>query len=148
MFMAGDIFQDIYATMDDSENIERDYLLSRCYRTDPKLFMIAQGMGWGLFEPNKFRWLSDSAWEMCGYNVSKTNETTYKLTREHILRFDNFQDPGTCFNPVFADDIRDTSKEVVGIIKNLKQEFPNLSPDDICVIYIDDSQYIYSSFAS
>lgn len=145
VFMAGDIFQDIYATMDDSENIERDYLLSRCYRTDPKLFMIAQGMGWGLFEPNKFRWLSDSAWEMCGYNVSKTNETTYKLTREHILRFDNFQDPGTCFNPVFADDIRDTSKEVVGIIKNLKQEFPNLSPDDICVIYIDDSQYIYNS---
>lgn len=145
VFMAGDIFQNIYATLDDNENVERDYLLCRCYRTDPKLFMIAQGLGWGLFEHDKLRWLSDRAWELCGYMISKSNKTTYTLTREHLLRFDNFQDSGSCFTPIFADDINDTSQEVINIIKNLKQEFPNLSPDDLCVIYIDESQYVYNS---
>lgn len=145
VFVAGDIFQDIYATLDEGENIERDYLLSRCYRTDPKLFMIAQGLGWGLFEQEKLRWLSDSAWNLCGYSIEKENNTIYKLTREHLRRFDNFQDPGTCFCTTFAEYISDTSKEVVAIIKKLQIEFPNLTPDDLCVIYLDDSQYVYNS---
>lgn len=145
VFVAGDIFQDIYATLDEGENIERDYLLSRCYRTDPKLFMIAQGLGWGLFEQEKLRWLSDSAWNLCGYSIEKEKNTIYKLTREHLRRFDNFQDPGTCFSTSFAENIYDTSKEVVEIIKLLKKEFPNLTPDDLCVIYLDDSQYVYNS---
>ena len=144
VFVAGDIFQDIYATLDEGENIERDYLLSRCYRTDPKLFMIAQGLGWGLFEQEKLRWLSDSAWNLCGYSIEKENNI-YKLTREHLRRFDNFQDPGTCFCTSFAETIYDTSKDVVAIIKKLQIEFPNLTPDDICVIYLDDSQYVYNS---
>lgn len=144
VFAAGDIFQDIFETLEDSEKVERDYLLSRCYRTDPKLFMIAQGLGWGLFEEEKLRWLSDDAWKVCGYNVSiKGNE--YSLSRENLLRFDNFKDPKECFNAIFADDISDTSSEVIDIIKNLKTEFPELSPNDVCVIYIDDSQYIYNS---
>ena len=145
VFVAGDIFQDIHATLDEGENIERDYLLSRCYRTDPKLFMIAQGLGWGLFEQEKLRWLSDGAWNLCGYSIEKEKNTIYKLTREHLRRFDNFQDPGTCFSTSFAENIYDTSKEVVGIIKLLKKEFPNLTPDDLCVIYLDDSQYVYNS---
>lgn len=145
VFIAGDIFQTIYATLDNNENVERDYLLCRCYRTDPKLFMIAQGLGWGLFEHEKLRWLSDSAWELCGYRISKSDKTIYSLTREHLHRFDNFQDTGSCFTPVFAEKIHDTSEEVINIISNLKQEFPNLSPDDLGVIYIDDSQYIYNS---
>lgn len=145
VFVAGDIFQDIYATLDESEKIERDYLLSRCYRTDPKLFMIAQGLGWGLFEQEKLRWLSDKAWMTCGYNIKKDNDTVYTLTREYLRRFDNFQDTGACFSTSFAENIQDTSKEVVAIIESLKQEFSNLTPDDLCVIYLDDSQYVYNS---
>lgn len=145
VFVAGDIFQDIYATLDEGENVERDYLLSRCYRTDPKLFMIAQGLGWGLFEQEKLRWLSDGAWEMCGYIIKKENKSDYILTREYLRRFDDFQDTGTCFNISFAENISDTSKEVVRIVKKLKHEFPNLTPDDLCVIYLDNSQYVYNS---
>lgn len=145
VFAAGDIFQDIYETLGDTEKIERDYLLSRCYRTDPKLFMIAQGLGWGLFESEKLRWLSDSAWEACGYNVSIKNEYEYTLSREHLLRFDNFQDPGVCFSTIFSDDISNTSNDVIRIISQLKQEFNELTPNDICVIYIDDAQYVYNS---
>lgn len=145
VFAAGDIFQDIYETLGDTEKVERDYLLSRCYRTDPKLFMIAQGLGWGLFESEKLRWLSDGAWEACGYKVSIENETRYKLSREHLLRFDNFQDPGVCFNTIFSDDISNTSRDVIYIIQHLKREFNEITPNDICVIYIDDDQYVYNS---
>ena len=145
VFVAGDIFQDIYATLEEGENVERDYLLSRCYRTDPKLFMIAQGLGWGLFEEEKLRWLSDGAWEMCGYHIEKENNSVYKLTREYLRRFEDFQDTSPCFSTLFADNILDTSKEVVEIIKKLIKEFPNLMPDDLCVIYLDDSQYVYNS---
>lgn len=145
VFAAGDIFQDIYDTLGDAEKIERDYLLSRCYRTDPKLFMIAQGLGWGLFESEKLRWLSDSAWEACGYNISIKKGSEYTLSREHLLRFDNFQDPGVCFSANFSDDISNTSNDVIRIISQLKHEFNELSPNDLCVIYIDDDQYVYNS---
>lgn len=145
IFAAGDIFQDIYETIEDTDRIERDYLLSRCYRTDPKLFMIAQGLGWGLFESEKMRWLSDTAWKSCGYDVNVVNNTTYKLSREHLLRFDNFEDPGKCYNTVFANDITNTSTEIIEIIRTLKKEFSCLKPDDLSIIYIDDAQYIYNS---
>ena len=146
VFVAGDIFQDIYATLDEGENIERDYLLSRCYRTDPKLFMIAQGLGWGLFEEEKLRWLSDSAWNLCGYSIEKENNI-YKLTREHLRRFDNFQDPGTCFCTSFAENIYDTSKEVVEIIKILKKRIFSEFEWDTNVAYetkkkVDNSLFV------
>ena len=59
VYLAGDIFQSIF---DDSiiSEIQPDFLLSKCYRTDPKTLMFAHSLGMGLFESPKLRWLEDN----------------------------------------------------------------------------------------
>lgn len=65
VFVAGDVFQSIF---DESivPSISPDYLLSKCYRTDPKTLMFAHSLGMGLFEAKKLRWLDDEEWKTCG----------------------------------------------------------------------------------
>jgi superfamily I DNA and RNA helicase len=66
VYVAGDIFQSIF---DDTiiREINPDFLLSKCYRTDPRTLMFAHAIGMGLFETPKLRWLEDREWKACGY---------------------------------------------------------------------------------
>lgn len=141
VFAAGDVFQSIYSTPDDKMNMKADYLLYNCYRTDPRTFMVAQSLGMGLLEPEKISWLTDEGWKACGYNVEKKNEgNDYVLTRQPISRFGETQLDPSCFK-VVKSNIEST--KIVGIISSLKKEFPNLTPDDVCVILLDSDDYIY-----
>ncbi|MFQ2611053.1 DEAD/DEAH box helicase family protein [Aeromonas caviae] len=56
IYIAGDIFQSIFDDTVISE-INPDFLLSKCYRTDPRTLMFAHSLGMGLFETPKLRWL-------------------------------------------------------------------------------------------
>src|SRR5690554_6611875 len=49
IYIAGDIFQSIFDDKVVSE-IQPDFLLSKCYRTDPKTLMFSHALGMGLFE--------------------------------------------------------------------------------------------------
>ena len=56
LYVAGDIFQSIFDE-NITPTITPDYLLSKCYRTDPRTLMFAHAIGMGLFEQSKLRWL-------------------------------------------------------------------------------------------
>lgn len=90
VYIAGDIFQSIF---EDASNhsTEPDFLLSRCYRTDPKTLMFAHALGMGLFESRKLWWLDKKEWQECGYDVQET-DGKYILTREPIRRFEDLGD--------------------------------------------------------
>lgn len=144
VYVAGDIFQSIF-----DENISRDitpdFLLGKCYRTDPKTLMFAHALGMGLFEQHKLRWLEMKEWEDCGYEVSVVNGE-YRLTREPIRRF---EDLDNSFESVRMKQV-DTapSLAIVDIIKEIKEEHPTVLPEDIGIIFLDTEQYIYELASS
>ncbi len=39
--------------------VNPDFLLNKCYRTDPKTLMFSHAIGMGLFEKPYLRWLTD-----------------------------------------------------------------------------------------
>ena len=62
VIVAGDIFQSIFDARI-TPSISPDFLLSKCYRTDPRTLMFAHSLGMGLFEDRKLRWLEDDEWK-------------------------------------------------------------------------------------
>ena len=140
IYAAGYVFQSIYANSDDSKDIKGDFLLNKCYRTDPKTFMIAQALGWGLFENPKVRWLSDNAWRVCGYTLELIDDSKIELHRKPLKRFDCESDDTECFSLVRSTD---AVNDVMKIILALKENFENVKADDICIIFLDSEQYIY-----
>lgn len=72
LYIAGDIFQNVFEREPISE-VNPDFLLNKCYRTDPKTLMCAHAIGMGVFSgPDQYlRWLDDKDWEACGYGIDK-----------------------------------------------------------------------------
>lgn len=139
IYIAGDIFQNIFDE-NISSSIQPDYLLGKCYRTDPKTLMFAHGLGMGLFEKNKLRWLEEKEWKDCGYNVEFKNKTFY-LSREPLRRFEDLEDN---FESIQIIEINENySDTVVSVIKQLLEENKTIKPDDIGIILIDQSKDIY-----
>ena len=138
VYIAGDIFQSIF---EDASNhsTEPDFLLSRCYRTDPKTLMFAHALGMGLFESRKLWWLDKKEWEECGYDVQET-DGKYILTREPIRRF---EDLGDDYDSVRIYSTEQFANGIVFIIKDLIKENPTISVNDIGIILLDDKDYIY-----
>ncbi|MDH0241007.1 DEAD/DEAH box helicase [Aeromonas caviae] len=146
IYIAGDIFQSIFDDTVISE-INPDFLLSKCYRTDPRTLMFAHSLGMGLFETPKLRWLEDDEWKACGYILNK-NKSTYKLTREPLSRFEDLNT-----NDINSVEIVKTSAEknelavdkTIEIIHKIKTEYPTVTPDDIAIIFIDSNKSTYES---
>lgn len=138
VYIAGDIFQSIF---EDASNhsTEPDFLLSRCYRTDPKTLMFAHALGMGLFESRKLWWLDKKEWQECGYDVQET-DGKYTLTREPIRRF---EDLGDDYDSVRIYSTEQFANGIVFIIKDLIKENPTISVNDIGIILLDDKDYIY-----
>lgn len=145
LFVAGDIFQSIFESRHLNE-MQPNFLLSNCYRTDPKTFMFAHALGLGLFEQHKLRWLQKKEWELCGYRVEDTvkeGKVAYKLRREPVRRF---EDMDANFDSLKIVGVDSYQGYIVAEIKRLIEEYPTIRPDDIAIIYIDitDEDYIYS----
>lgn len=140
IYIAGDIFQSIF---DDcfSDTIEPDFLLGKCYRTDPKTLMFAHALGMGLFEKEKLRWLEKKEWEDCGYNVTIENGK-YNLSREPLRRFEDLEDD---FESIKIIEVHENySDTIIDIIKDIKNNNETLVPEDIGVIFLDSGNDIYS----
>lgn len=137
-FIAGDIFQSIFEEKK-KDTIPPNFLLSKCYRTDPKTLMFAQALGMGLFETEKLWWLDKEQWEQCGYNV-KIDGRQYTLTREPLRRFEDI-DPN--FDSLKIYGFKDFNIGVVRIVMDIYKEFPTVKPDDIAIIFLDTDKYIY-----
>lgn len=138
VYMAGDVFQDIFDSVK-QKKWGVDIVLNRCYRTDPRTLMFAHAVGLGLFEENKLNWFDKKGWENLGYKTDYSERNYLKLSRYPILRFDGIQ-------AVHSLDIINDSTigRVKKIIHEIQDENPDVMPGDIAIIYIDDSKDIYT----
>ncbi|MGP6381655.1 DEAD/DEAH box helicase [Yersinia bercovieri] len=149
VFIAGDIFQSIFASEIVSE-IDPDYLLSQCYRTDPRTLMFAHALGMGLFENPKLRWLEDIEWKACGYLFTKhkieNNIDKYTLTREPLRRFEDI-DPKTTPSMKIVkvnNEIGNAEKKIVDIITNIREKNPTVQAQDIGLIFFSSDKGNYT----
>ena len=138
VFIAGDIFQDIFENLD-KKQLEVDIILNKCYRTDPRTLMFAHSVGLGLFEKNKFNWFDDEGWRAFGYILERDNNELH-LTREPIRRFEDIKIDD--FKSV--EIVKSTStKDIISIIKEIIDKDCNTKPDDISIIFLEDNREIY-----
>lgn len=135
VFIAGDIFQDIFENTKSSK-LDVDIILNKCYRTDPRTLMFAHSVGLGLFEQKKLNWFSDDYWRTLGYQI-KREEGQVVLSREPIRRFDDLNIEEDFKSAI----IKNTTKisDVIDILKSLKNEHPTLVAEDIGIIILDDN---------
>ena len=140
VYIAGDIFQSIF----DEEIVARidpDFLLSKCYRTDPKTLMFAHGLGMGLFEKSKLRWLEDAEWEACGYSVEKlAGGRTQRLRREPLRRFEDLAQEGLNSVEIVPSPqpfYSNAAQTIVNTLTQIKLDHPTVTPDDVGIILLD-----------
>lgn len=133
VYIAGDIFQDIFENTQETE-LKVDVILNRCYRTDPRTLMFAHAIGMGLFEKKKFNWLSDEYWEAIGYKIEKQNSHLC-LSREPIRRFEELDIENI---PSMIVEKYDDIAQIVNILIEIKKENPTVEPDDIAIITLTD----------
>ncbi|HAS6076776.1 TPA: AAA family ATPase [Vibrio vulnificus] len=146
LYVAGDIFQSIFDE-DLVSEIEPDYLLSKCYRTDPRTLMFAHALGMGLFESPKLRWLEEKEWVACGYQPKKLG-SSYELSREPLRRFSDLVDqehPSVEIVRTSASKSETSESKIIEIIKKIKEENPTVTVDDIGIIFIDNHDYVYNT---
>lgn len=135
VYVAGDIFQDIFENKSLSI-VNPDFLLNKCYRTDPRTLMGAHAIGMGLFE-KKLRWLKDEEWEACGYDIKKENGFV-EFHRKPLKRFEDVDIDSTNgieLLQVAEDEYLNT---VLSIITKIKQENPTVRPDDIGIMFMEN----------
>lgn len=143
-YIAGDVFQSIF-----DENIRfavaPDFLLSKCYRTDPKTLMFAHALGMGLFEPKKLRWLEDPEWAACGYVVEKDNARgNYLLKRETLRRFedvDRTNVPSVIIAKTDGAFQQSAVEKIIACLNQIKTDNPTATPDDIGIILLDPNDF-------
>ncbi|MBO5967943.1 MAG: DEAD/DEAH box helicase [Clostridia bacterium] len=142
VYIAGDIFQNIYDTTDNMD-VKPDFLLNKCYRTDPKTLMFAHAVGMGLYETPQLNWMDDTAWSFCGYSLVKNKEKgTVSLSRKPLRRFEDIDATNTIRLSMCSED--EYSSQVLKAIDEIKKENPNVLPEDISVIILGS----YSSLCS
>lgn len=139
VYIAGDIFQSIFDE-NISSSIQPDFLLGKCYRTDPKTLMFAHALGMGLFEQNKLRWLEEKEWKDCGYLV-ETDKENFILSREPLRRFEDLEDDFESIGIVEIE--KNYSDTVIQLIKKIQEENSTVLPDDIGIILLDQDKEIY-----
>ena len=135
VYVAGDIFQDIFKD-NPSMVVNPDFLLNKCYRTDPRTLMGAHAIGMGLFE-KKLRWLKDDEWEACGYDVKREGKNI-ELHRKPLKRFEDIdmsESDGITIIPSGEDEYLST---VLGTIDNIRACNPTVLPDDIGIIFMEN----------
>lgn len=140
VFIAGDIFQDIFESNFEQKVVDVDFILNRCYRTDPRTLMFSHAIGMGLFEEKKLNWLTDKEWEASGYIIKRKEKSLY-LYREPIRRFSDLENEN--IDSIIIENLTG-NEQIIDIIKNIKDNHPTLLPDDVAIIILDTDNGIYN----
>ena len=135
VYAAGDIFQDIFENKSLTV-VNPDFLLNKCYRTDPRTLMGAHAIGMGLFE-QKLRWLQDDEWEACGYNVKREGKFI-ELHRKPLMRFEDIDMSTTDGITIIPSENTDYLFTVLDTIDKIREENPTVLPDDIGIIFMEN----------
>ena len=141
IYIAGDIFQNIFEENFENKIVNADFVLNRCYRTDPRTLMFAQAIGMGLFEKTKLNWLTLKEWEGSGYIVEKSGRNI-SLYRESIRRFEDLEVEDTP-SMILQNNTTDITGAIRSIIQGIIRNNPTVQPEDIAIILLDRNNYIY-----
>lgn len=141
VYIAGDIFQDIY-DRNISQSISSDYLLNKCYRTDPKTLMFAHAVGMGLYEKPVIRWLTDEEWKSCGYNV-KRDCGDFTLHRSPLRRFEDIDMANVQSINIINSSSEKMEDDIFTIIDTIRQNNPTVSPEDIAIVFLENDNKNY-----
>lgn len=137
LYVAGDIFQNVF----DSESISKvtpQFLLNKCYRTDPKTLMCAHAIGMGLFEPdNALRWLEDTAWQDCGYEIKK-EKGYYDLYRKPLRRFEDLGDIKISNLELFPTKHEEYYNKIIDIINKIRMDNSSVDAEDIGIMFLEN----------
>lgn len=145
LYIAGDIFQNIFERESVSE-VHPDFLLNKCYRTDPKTLMCAHAIGMGLFSENPeqyMRWLDEKAWDACGYDIRKENGY-YDLYRKPLRRFEDLGKTELKNIEIIPTDRSEYITCIIKIIAELQDNNPTLQPDDIGIMFLENTNENYT----
>ncbi len=143
VYVAGDIFQNVFDSEDISK-VEPQFLLNKCYRTDPKTLMCAHAIGMGLFEPNgKLRWLTDRAWNDCGYDIRKDGKY-YDLFRKPLRRFEDLEDINISTLEVVPTSHDTYFEQILKIIEKIRSENETVEAEDIGIMFLENINVNYT----
>lgn len=134
VYVAGDIFQDIYDRRI-SQSVKSDYLLNKCYRTDPRTLMFAHAVGMGLYEKPVIRWLNDDEWISCGYQFAREN-TQFILSRTPLRRFEELDTYDTSSIEVLSCKDEEWVQQIIGIIDSIRKEHRTVKAGDIAIVFL------------
>ncbi|TPS76008.1 DEAD/DEAH box helicase [Acinetobacter baumannii] len=146
IYIAGDVFQNIFDNID-YNSVEPNFLLKKCYRTDPRTLMIAHGMGLGVFEEKAIKTLTVNEWKACGYNVIEHNEQ-YELSRDPTRRFEDLESESivsfemlTLNKDIYNKDLVDNIFQIINLIQ---EENSTVTVSDIGIVFIDRDPIVYN----
>jgi len=142
VYIAGDIFQDIY-DISRNRSMPYDYLLNICYRTDPRTLMFAHAVGMGLYENPVIRWLDDDEWEACGYRL-KRSSSKFELSRIPLRRFEDLDTSKVENIKIYAKKLSKIELFIYEIIASIKEENSTVVPGDIAVVFLDSINAAYA----
>ncbi len=140
LYVAGDIFQNVFDQKIVS-SVSPDYLLNKCYRTDPRTLMFAHAVGMGLFE-QKLRWLNDNEWEACGYTIDK-QDGLYNLSRKPLRRFEDLANDDIDSVKLILEDSDEYVRRIISIIEDIIRDNPTVKPDDIGIVFLENLNINY-----
>lgn len=151
LYVAGDIFQDIFENKSLSV-VNPDFLLNKCYRTDPRTLMGAHAIGMGLFDKN-LRWLKDDEWEACGYDVKREIDqekeiTMLELRRKPLKRFEDIDMSKSDGITVIPSNNENYLPTVLMIIDSIIENNQTVIPDDIGIIFMENVDFNFKLASS
>lgn len=146
VYIAGDIFQNIFERV--KPESELSFLLNKSYRTDPKTLMFAHMFSMGLFEDEILHWLSPTEWENCGYIINNVEQRgILEVRRDPIRRFEDIEEASNVESIAVIEmsnsDNNIIVENIINQINSIKSSNDSVCPEDIGIILMDQSDYIY-----
>ena len=120
VYIAGDIFQDIFQ-VSEASTVEVDYLLNKCYRTDPRTLLFAHALGFGLCETPIIRWLTPEDWAASGYEINALSDDKVRIMRQPVNRL-GLQEEELTDPPISIRYTTDFESETISIIRERSKQ--------------------------
>lgn len=140
VIVASDIYQNIF-DKESKMTKDPDFILNKVYRTDPRNFMFAQLLGFGVKEDKVINWPKDRTWENCGY-ILKKDKDNYTFTREPLNRFPEIKDSPVPIE-ISIEESHKLVNSVINIIDTLQKDNLDITPDDIAIIIFASNKRVY-----
>ena len=136
VYVAGDIFQNIFSINDTGFTNKPNYLLNKVYRTDPRTLLFSHILGFGILEKTAVRWLNNDEWDSCGYKIEHLNGNKYKINRHPLIRFDEETEKKYDYSSVnIIKYCENFFNEAMKVIKLIKKQNPDVEAGDIAIVF-------------